>query len=55
MRAPLSEALTKLLYVKFLQIAARKHRWAGRPGTLQPTAPIEQACLQIRNRSDWQS
>ncbi|MFM7376718.1 MAG: ECF-type sigma factor [Erythrobacter sp.] len=55
MRAPSSEALIKLLYDELHQIAQREHRWAGSPGTLQPTALIGEAYLKIKNRADWQS
>jgi RNA polymerase sigma factor (TIGR02999 family) len=55
MRAPSSEALIKLLYDELHQIAEREHRWAGSPGTLQPTALIGEAYLKIKNRADWQS
>jgi len=53
--APSSEALIKLLYEELHEIARREHRWAGSPGTLQPTALIGEAYLKIRNRADWQS
>jgi RNA polymerase sigma factor (TIGR02999 family) len=55
MRAPSSEALIGLLYDELHEIARREHRWAGSPGTLQPTALIGEAYLKIRNRGDWQS
>jgi RNA polymerase sigma factor (TIGR02999 family) len=55
MHAASSEALIKLLYDELHQIAEREHRWAGSPGTLQPTALIGEAYLKIKNRADWQS
>jgi RNA polymerase sigma factor (TIGR02999 family) len=55
MRAPSSEALIKLLYDELHVIAEREHRWAGSPGTLQPTALIGEAYLKIKGRADWAS
>ncbi len=53
--APSSEALIRLLYDELHDIARREHRWAGSPGTLQPTALIGEAYLKIKGRADWQS
>lgn len=55
MRAPSSEALIRLLYDELHEIARREHRWAGSPGTFQPTELIGEAYLKIKGRADWQS
>lgn len=50
-----SETLVPLLYGELRAIAAREHRWAGSPMTLQPTAIVGEAYLRIKNRADWHS
>jgi RNA polymerase sigma factor (TIGR02999 family) len=51
---PSSEALVRLLYGELYRIAQREHRWAGSPGTWQPTALIGEAYVKIKDRADWQ-